>query len=98
MLGLLAAVACHTPRAPDAALALTGDPTRGEARYQMGCAACHGPEGGGIAGAPALRGLPLEPRPTLELMLNGRGGMPAQRLTDQEAADVLAWMHTRWPR
>ena len=29
-------------------------------------------------------------------MLFGRGAMPAQDLTDAEAADILAWMYRSW--
>lgn len=92
-------VACGEPRPTAPVLALEGDAARGEAKYQMVCAGCHGAEGGGIARAPGLAGRVhgLADDAVVHVMLNGRGGMPAKRITDQEAADVLAFLRARWP-
>lgn len=95
---LLAVAGCGPPRPIEPALALEGDDARGAATYQLTCAGCHGPEGGGIAAAPALasRMASLDDVTVMTVMLRGRGGMPAKRITDQEAADVLRYARTRW--
>ncbi len=94
----VACVACGPPRPIESALALEGDAARGAATYQLTCAGCHGPEGGGIAAAPALANTlsALDDATVMTVMLRGRGGMPAKRITDQEAADVLRFVRSRW--
>lgn len=96
--GLLLATGCREPRETAPVLALTGDLERGAAKYQMVCAGCHGTEGYGIHRAPALvkNVGGLDDEQVVHIMLNGRGGMPAKRITDQEAADILAWMRSAW--
>ena len=98
VLALLAQGACGPPRPIEPALALVGDEARGAATYQITCAGCHGPEGGGIAAAPALANTlaTLDDVTVMTVMLRGRGGMPAKRITDQEAADVLRFVRGRW--
>src|SRR5262249_1750081 len=80
-------------------LTLTGDPTAGEGTYARICAACHGPDGTGIAnGAADL----TQVLPTIALdevvttILEGRGNMDAydQTLKNQEVADVAAYIET----
>lgn len=95
---IAACCACRDPRPAGPALELTGDPTAGEAQYQIVCAGCHGPDGGGILRAPALRATSagLSDAIVVDVMLNGRGGMPAKPITDQQAADILAFMRARW--
>lgn len=94
MLTLVLLLACSEPRDTAPALALTGDVARGEAQYQMVCAGCHGAAGGGVARAPALK--PFVSASTdaqiIEVILNGRRGMPAQRVDDQQAADIVAYL------
>lgn len=96
---LLLLFGCGERREITAVLTLDGDPTRGQAQYQMNCARCHGAEGGGIASNPALRVVvPDRTDPSIvDTVINGRGVMSAQRLDDQQVADVLAWMRTAWP-
>lgn len=90
--------ACGARRDIADVLVLEGTPKRGQALYQMHCARCHGAEGGGIASNPALSKttLTLRDPDIVDIMLNGKGGMPAQRLDEQQTADVLAWMRATW--
>lgn len=91
--------ACAAPRPVEPVLALTGDARRGEATYQMECARCHGAEGFGVASTPALadRAPLLSDAQVVEVVLHGKGGMGAQRLSDAQVADVLSWLRERWP-
>lgn len=97
-LGIGGSLGCGPPRPIAPALALDGDTGRGEATYQVVCAGCHGAEGYGIARAPALvSALPrMTDEAVMTVMLHGRGGMPAKRIEDQQAADILSWMRQRW--
>ncbi|HTI67950.1 MAG TPA: cytochrome c [Caulobacteraceae bacterium] len=66
------------------------------------CAACHQPEGQGIAGAfPALAANSFVQGPAeapLTVLLNGRGGMPTFRndLSDEQIAGVLSYVRSAW--
>jgi mono/diheme cytochrome c family protein len=80
-------------------LALTGDPTAGQATYTAVCAACHGTDGTGVPPSPAL----TERVPTLtddqvvSTILEGKGNMDSYRfLENQDIADVLAFVRTHF--
>lgn len=84
----------------DTVLGLTGDPVAGETTFGSTCQVCH-PDGGTTAGAgPALD--TLVPTKTdaeiVDTMLNGYKTMPKQgsHLTDQESADVLAFLRQQF--
>lgn len=81
------------------ALAAQGEAARGEPRYQMTCARCHGQSGRGVSRTPALAGRvhAMSDEVLLDAMLNGRGAMSPQRLTAEQAADVLAYLRAEWP-
>ena len=70
---------------------------QGEAVYQKQCAACHQPDGKGIAGVfPAIAGSPIangEMREHLNRVINGGKGMPpfGEQLTPVEAAAVITF-------
>ena len=70
---------------------------QGEAVYQKQCAACHQPDGKGIAGVfPAIVGSPIangEIRDHLDRVINGGKGMPpfGEQLTPVEAAAVITF-------
>lgn len=69
-----------------------GDATAGEAAYAAaGCAACHGADASGTS-APDLRG--AGQLPGLEQRLGGGAIHLGATLTDQEIADVAAWLAT----
>lgn len=77
-------------------LALTGDAAAGETVFtSTACssAACHGADG--MSGsAPSLSGVvsARSDDQVIDAVLDGKGGMPPQNLTDQQMADVLAWL------
>lgn len=71
---------------------LTGDPTAGEAIYADNCASCHGVDASGGSG-PNLLG-EVEEGEATDIILNGEGDMPAfaDSLSDQDIADVIAYL------
>ena len=70
--------------------------------FAQNCAACHQPEGQGIAGAfPALAGNTFVQGPApivASTVLKGRGGMPSfsSDLTDDQIAAVLSYVRSSW--
>ncbi len=98
-LAIATTLACQERRDVTAVLVLDGVAERGRATYQMQCARCHGSQGHGVGGAPVLAGKvgDLHDPAIAALIVNGRGGMPSSKLTDQQVADVLAWLRATWP-
>jgi len=92
-------LACAEPRPVAPVLALEGVASRGEPQYQMVCARCHGASGGGMARTPALAGRvhTLTDEQVVGAVINGQGAMSRTRLTDQQAADVLAYLRAAFP-
>jgi menaquinol-cytochrome c reductase cytochrome b/c subunit len=84
--------ACGKAADVDAILELEGDPAAGETLFAANCASCHGADATGGSG-PDLTGED-EDEEFVEYVLNGDGDMPAFEgdLTDQEIADILAWV------
>lgn len=78
--------------------ALTGDAANGQAVFTAGACAtsgCHGADGNSGT-APALDSV-VSSRTDDQLIdsvLDGKGSMPPNDLTDQEMADVLAWLRS----
>ncbi|MEL6343228.1 MAG: cytochrome c [Myxococcota bacterium] len=78
-------------------LALTGDASSGAPVYTTNCQGCHAEDGSGTVG-PALSGADgkvntLTDEQIVDAILNGVGTMPAYEfLSDQEAADLLAYL------
>jgi cytochrome c551 len=80
-----------------AILDLTGDPAAGQTVFTSGMcstSACHGADGNSGTTAPALSSVVSSRTDDqiIDSVLDGKGAMPAQDLTDQEMADVLAWL------
>lgn len=75
------------------------DPVRA---FSDNCAACHQEDGKGIEGAfPALAGDPFvlgKPEQVIQVVLEGRGGMPTFRedLTDGQIAAAITHVRTSW--
>ncbi len=77
---------------------------RGAAVYGAKCARCHyatntrSLHGPGLQALTKLKAMPSGAPPTDErltaVILNGRGEMPATPLTDNQLADMLAYLHT----
>lgn len=77
-------------------LALTGDTANGEALFGTDCAICHGTDGSGGSGPSLVAKVPeLSEEEILDVVINGEDSMPAfDGWTDQELADVLAYLTT----
>ncbi len=70
----------------------------GERHYQLHCAACHGPNRGGLGIAPPLYGLKhrLTDADVLAQLKTGKGAMPPNLiLTDAEKQDLLDYLFRR---
>ena len=82
----------------------TPQEARGAQVYQAKCARCHYPtnthplHGPGLQALTKLKSMPSGAPPTDErltaVILHGRGEMPATPLTDNQLADLLAYLHT----
>jgi mono/diheme cytochrome c family protein len=75
----------------------------GRELYIQECAHCHQPDGEGYRHVyPHLAGNPIvtlhNPEPTIEIVLNGRGSMPAFRdeLEMQDIAAIISYIRTAW--
>lgn len=78
---------------------LVGDATAGETVFNDVCTACHGADGLGSEGySPSLADetLDLSDEEIRDVILNGYGEMPAQDMTEQEVADVIAYMNATY--
>ena len=75
----------------DDILALTGDATSGETLFADNCAVCHAADGSGGTG-PNLSWESVSAE-VVNVILSGEEDMPSfSDLTDQEIADILAWL------
>lgn len=76
----------------DTILSLTGDETAGEALYADSCAVCHAADGSGGSG-PDLSGESVGGE-VVGIILHGEDDMPgfADDFSDQDVADLLAWL------
>jgi len=82
----------------------TPQEARGAAVYQAKCARCHYPtnthplHGPGLQAITKVRAMPSGAPPTDErltdVILHGRGMMPATSLDDRQVEDLLAYLHT----
>jgi mono/diheme cytochrome c family protein len=95
---------CRTlPPSKPAAL-WTAQESRGAQVFSDHCARCHYPtttrplNGPGLQALTKVRDMPSGAPPTDEritqVILHGRNNMPAQRLTDGQLVDLLAYLHT----
>lgn len=100
--GTAALVACGGAETDSGlgALDLEGDAARGAALFSSRCAVCHGDDGsGGSQGVNIADHVPYHSDEDLvELLAEGEGRMPAPGLSDQEIADVLAYLRATFPR
>ncbi len=80
--------------AVDTILAISGDVGAGETAFEQHCQACHVKAGDQASAGPAIGPIvpTLDDREIVELVLGGQGIMPAIAVTDDEAADLLAWL------
>ncbi|MEC8051221.1 MAG: cytochrome c, partial [Myxococcota bacterium] len=75
-------------------LALTGDASAGTATYQTNCQGCHGADGDGPVGT-NLQGWVMTEE-SVNAIIDGKGSMPGfgNYFTDQEIADLVAFVET----
>ena len=79
----------------DAALALDGDAAAGASTFAGSCGldACHGSDGDSGQGAELSGVIPnMTDKEIVSVMVNGTGDMVGAGLSDQENADVLAYL------
>lgn len=75
-----------------AILALEGDVDAGQEVFVGTCSGCHGADGSGGTGPDLNDHAPHHTdSDILDIVFNGQGSMPGFTLTDQEAADLLAY-------
>jgi len=93
---------------PTYAAKTTGNAANGELVYDTYCASCHGPQGQGrpkgsaitndsflaLVSDQELRTIVITGRPELGAP-DWRGNVPGKPMTDQEIADVVAWLASR---
>ena len=81
------------PFSPAAAPAasVAGDAARGRHVFVVNCAGCHGMDATGGIG-PSLHGIGLTAADIGQIVASGRGVMPADVVTGQDAADVAAYV------
>jgi mono/diheme cytochrome c family protein len=82
----------------------TPQEARGAQVYQAKCARCHYPttthglNGAGLQALTKLKAMPSGAPPTDErltnVILHGRGMMPATQVADEQLDDLLAYLHT----
>src|SRR5882762_6919415 len=74
---------------------------RGHKQFEQGCGFCHGPDATGARGPDLVRSVLFRSDQKGELIgeviRSGRidKGMPAQQLTDDQVADIAAFLHAR---
>ena len=85
---------CDSGKQVDDILALTGDATNGATVFSANCASCHGADGKGGSGPNLLSEVGEEQAEFVDTIIGGEDVMPAfgDTLSDQEIADVLAWL------
>jgi mono/diheme cytochrome c family protein len=85
-----------------------GDAKKGKALFTNKCATCHGDKGEGKPTIEKVLSVKMRPLSSKEVLsksdeqlkksiLEGNGKMPPVKLTDSEAADILAYVHTLAP-
>ncbi len=73
----------------------------GETVYEDNCARCHGTDGEGSPGVPALAGnatVTGDPDRVIQTVFEGPGAMPSFRdeLSDEEIAAVISYIRNTW--
>src|SRR5512133_1939318 len=72
----------------------SGDPAHGQELFAENCASCHGEGGQGGGVGPTLAGNPISIADARSRIENGGGVMPANLVSGQDLADVLAYLQT----
>lgn len=72
----------------------SGDAAHGQELFSENCASCHGEGGQGGGVGPMLAGNPISIADAQSRIENGGGVMPANIVSGQDLADVLAYLQT----
>jgi mono/diheme cytochrome c family protein len=72
----------------------SGDAEHGQELFADNCASCHGEGGQGGGVGPKLAGNPISIADARTRIENGGGVMPANLVSGQDLADVLAYLET----
>lgn len=77
-------------------LALDGTASSGGAVYTRACASCHDADGNGTS-QPMSTLVPAEDDEGLAQVVAGGNHVPTSAMTEQEAADLIAYLRQTWP-
>ncbi len=77
-------------------LALQGTASSGAAVYTRACASCHAADGTGTS-QPMSTLVPAEDDEGLAQVVAGGTHVPESAMTEQEAADLMAYLRDTWP-
>lgn len=94
-LGALAACAPPDPERPARVLQLTGDATNGAGVYSRACANCHGADGNGTSTTMAQHVSGSTDEDLAEVIAGG-SHVSQSAMSEQEAADLLAYLNATW--
>jgi cytochrome c551 len=96
--GTVLTLALLHPGKPEAstspAATAPGDAAAGEQLFAQNCASCHGQGGENGTVGPTLAGNPISIEDARAQIEEGGGVMPANLVTGQDLADVLAYLET----
>lgn len=96
---VMAALACCAPPDPDRVgrvMELSGNATSGAAVYTRACASCHDADGNGTS-EPMSSLVPAESDEGLADVVAGGNHVSQSSMTEQEAADLIAYLRATWP-
>lgn len=91
-----AACGAPDPEMPTRVMALTGTAANGTDVYERKCAGCHGADGEGTS-SPLSQLVPAQSDESLARVVSGGGHVSQDGMTDQEAADLIAYLRAMWP-
>lgn len=91
----LAGCAPADPERPARVLELSGDATNGAAVYSRACASCHDADGNGTSTTMAQHVSGSTDEDLAEVIAGG-GHVSQSAMSEQEAADLLAYLNATW--
>ncbi|MCC7074281.1 MAG: cytochrome c [Deltaproteobacteria bacterium] len=95
-LGALAACGAPSSERVTRVLGLTGTASSGAAVYTRACASCHDADGTGTS-QPMSALVPAEDDVGLAQVVAGGSHVPTSAMSEQEAADLMAYLRQTWP-
>ena len=95
-LSALSGCAAPDPGRPAQVLALAGNASNGGPVYVRACQSCHEADGSG-EGMQMSSAVPADSDDQLAALVAGGTHVAATAMTDQEAADLIAYLRQTWP-